>query len=186
MIYTINLVRESRFAEKKEEVRRVRIFGFTAICFGLLGLALFYTALQTVEMQLVLFAEEEKLEKIETAYQKYQSAKMIVNKDDIELLDKLQNNRIFWTKKLAAMAFHLPENYWITQFGYDSEVFKASGFGYISQEQEQLIVLNNYFNHLRADTTYNNDFKKTEFIATQRSDDAGRMRVSFDFLSGKK
>lgn len=185
MRYQINLVYETRVKEKKAEMARTRVIAFTTACFGLLILSLFYSTLEVFKMQSALNYEKEKLAKVEREFKSYKATQMIVNKADIELLDRLQNNRIFWTKKLAAMARHLPENYWVTRFLYDAGSFRAYGFGYISKKQEQLITLNDYFNKLRADTTYNNDFKQTHFVATERKDEGKKFRVSFEFFSQK-
>ena len=183
MKYTINLVREIRLAEIKEEAKRVRAFTFSAVCIGILALTFLYSGFKVFEMRNVLVYERDKLQKIETEYHKYKSTKMIVDKSDIELLDRLQNNRIFWTKKLAAMAKHLPANYWITKFLYNNGTYRVYGYGNISKEQEQLVVLNDYLNQLRSDSTYSDVFTSTSFISTKREDGKGRMKVSFEFLS---
>ncbi len=183
MKYSINLVRKLREEEKRAEARRLRTVVLSFICFGALCLALIYSAFQVLDMERVLQDERNKLARIEAEYRKYQKTRMIVTKADIELLDGLQNGRIFWTKKLAAMAFHLPENYWITRFGYKSPTYKVDGFGYISPEQEQLITLDNYLNKLRNDSTFADKFIVTFLNSTVREDERGKMRVSFDFSS---
>ncbi len=186
MKYTINFVRKIREEEKKVEARRLRTLTLSVICFGALCLGIFYSALQIFEMEQTLQDERDKLARIEAEYRKYRATEMIVNKADIELLDYLQNGRIFWTKKLAAMAFHLPDNYWITSFGYGRNLYKVNGYGYISPEQEQLITLDDYLNELRKDSTFNDDFIVTFLNSTVRQDEKGKKRVSFDFSSNKR
>jgi hypothetical protein len=183
MKYSINLVRKMREEEKRAERRRLRTVALCFICFGALCLSVFYSTLQILRMERVLQDERNKLARIEAEFRKYQKTKMIVNKADIELLDRLQNSRIFWTKKLAAMAFHLPDNYWITSFGYRSPSFTVDGYGYISPEQKQLITLDNYLNELRFDSTFADRFIVTYLNSTVRKDEQGKMRVSFDFSS---
>lgn len=183
MKYTINFVRKIREQEKKAETKRFQILIMCLVCFGFLCLVLLYSTLEVLKMERVLQEERDKVATIEAEYHKYQKTKMIVNKGDIELLDKLHNGRIFWTKKLAAMAFHLPEYYWITKFGYTNASYKVEGFGYITPEQKQLITLDDYLNELRKDTTFSDVFLVTFLNSTVRSDAQGRQRVSFDFSS---
>ncbi len=186
MKYTINLVREIRVAEKKQEARRVRVLTTTGICFGILALAIFYSVFQILTMQSVLVNEKKQLADIEAQYRRYKATKMIVNKADIELLDQLQNGRIFWTKKLAAMAYHLPADFWVTKFGHDGNIFTVDGYGYITPQQEQLVVLDRYLNDLRADSTYCDIFRTTFFQSTVRADDPKGLRVSFEYNSHKQ
>jgi hypothetical protein len=183
MKYSINLVRTTRQQEKKTELRRLNTSLFAVFSFGVLGVAILFTVFQMLEMRLTIENEILQLERIKVEYKKYKETRMIVDKADIELLDSLQNNRIFWTKKLAAMAFHLPDNYWVTQFGYKPSTFNAQGYGYITLQQEQLVTIDDYLNQLRADTTYNDVFKRTFFNSTARTDEGFRSRVSFEYSS---
>lgn len=186
MKYSINLVMKRRIEEKKAEIKKYHMVFLCIICFGALVGALAYSALEILKMERVLQDERDKLAKIENEYKKYQQTEMIVNKDDVELLDKLQNGRIFWTHKLASMALHLPENYWITRFGYQGTSYKVEGYGYISAEQEQLITLDNYLNNLRTDSTFSDVFLVTFLNSTVRNDEDNKQRVSFDFSSENK
>jgi Tfp pilus assembly protein PilN len=183
MKYSINLVRQARVEEHKAEKIRVRLLALTAAGFGVLVLALFYGVLQILDMQSKIRTEEENLSRIQAEYRKYQETKMIIDKADIELLSGIQTRRIYWTKKLASMALHLPDNYWITKFGYDRNLFSVVGYGYISNRQEQLITLDDYLNSLRADSLYNDVFRTSYLKSTVRTDEGVRERVSFEYVS---
>jgi Tfp pilus assembly protein PilN len=181
MKYKLNLIRTLRIEERNAEIKRVRILMLTAISLGFLVLAAFYAALQVLTMEATLSDERNKLARIEEEYKRYKTTTMIVNKADIELLNKLQSERIFWTKKLAAMAYPLPENYWITQFEFNEDVFRVKGYGYITERQRQLVTIDDYLNMLRADTTFNDNFKQVYLDATKREDEKERERVSFEY-----
>jgi Tfp pilus assembly protein PilN len=181
MKYAVNLVRIRRIEERKAELKRVRILTLTAICFGILLLSLFYSALQILRMEATLTEEKNKLARIEAEYKQYRETKMIVNKADIELLNRLQSERIFWTRKLAAMAHHLPENYWITDFSYTRGSFDVRGYGYITPSQQQLVTIDDYLNLLRQDRLFNDVFKQIYLNSTERKDEKQRQRVSFDY-----
>jgi len=181
MKYAINLVRTIRIEERKNEIRRIRILTITAISFGVLILALFYSALNVLTMESKLKEERIKLGRIEAEYKRYKETTMIVNKADVELLNQLQSERIFWTKKLASMAMHLPENYWITDFSFSQGKFDVKGYGYIAADQRQLVTIDDYLNLLRADTLFNDVFRQIYLNATERKDEKDRQRVSFDY-----
>ncbi len=186
MRYSINLIRSLRLKEKKAEEKRVLTSTLSMICLSLLILSIFYTTIQILTMKGQLKEEETKLNRIEEEYREYKETQMSIDKSDIELLDKLQHSRIFWSKKIAAMAQHLPDNYWVTQFGYKSDNFGVEGYGYITKKQKQLITMDDYLNLLRNDSTFNDIFKNTYLDMTKREDDkhAGKKveeRISFKY-----
>jgi hypothetical protein len=183
MKFTINLVQRQRAEEQRAEGRRLRVSVFAMVSFGILGVAILFTFFQIVTMGFALAGERNSLTLIKAEYGKYRSTRMIVDKADLALLDSLQGGRIFWTKKLAALASHLPENYWITQFSYDPPAFHAAGYGCISPQQNQLVTINEYLTRLRQDSTYSDVFHKTMFNSTSRIDERTQSRVSFAFSS---
>jgi len=189
MKYQINVIQQLRVKEKRDKTLQSTMNIFIFIAFALLVISGIYTASRILLMQLILEKEQADLARIEAEYSKYKATRMIVDKSDIELLDKLQTGRIFWTKKLAAMAFHLPNQppalYWITSFRYNNNTFNVKGFGFISPHQEQLITIDDYLNNLRNDTTFNDVFTSCYFNSTTRADENSKERVSFDYSAVK-
>lgn len=187
MKYSINLVRQLRSEERRAIELKNRVFSIALSCGAFLAAAVMVFAFQILAIEAKLTNERQELARIELEYRKYKTTRMVIDKADIERLDSLQSNRIFWTKKLAAMAYYLPENYWITKFVFDGKIYRVSGFGYISPKQEQLITLDEYLNKLRADSTYTDIFKTTYFNAVARADDDENKnrgdRVSFEYSS---
>ncbi len=186
MKYKINMIRAQLLEKKRTDRQKSLLFSSTIIAFAILALALFYSILQVRSMEMIIKSEEAKLKRIEDEFKNYEKTKMIIDRKDIELLDRLQHSRIYWTKKLVAMASHLPEDYWITKFQYDRKnVFEVKGYGYISKDQKQLLTLDEYLNKLRDDSTYNDDFGYTYLKTTIRTDEKTRDRVSFEYGAEK-
>jgi len=168
---------------QRAEARRLRLSVFAMISFSTLGIAVLFSFFQIVAMNAVLAKERNDVSFIKGEYGKYRATRMIVDKSDLALLDSLQGNRIFWTKKLTALALHLPDNYWITQFSYEPPAFHAAGYGYVSPRQDQCITINNFLNQLRRDSTYCDAFHTTTFNTTSRVDERTASRASFVFSS---
>lgn len=179
--YRINLVRALREKERKlERQRRIQALAGVA-CFAVLALAVAYSAFTILRMEKVLSAEKDKLLQVETEFKKYKATRAIVEKGDVELLNSLQGRGIFWTKKLAALATHLPDGYTITGFSYKGGELRVSGFGYVSSRQDQLLVLNEYLNRLRSDTTFSNVFREIYLNNAQRASENGSGKFAFEF-----
>ncbi len=186
MKYRFNLVRDIQRAQREAETSRVRLFVLIASGFGLLVIALFYAVLQTLSMYTSVQEERARLRRIKIEYRQYQASTMIVNQSDIALLDRLQHNRIFWTKKLVSMASALPENFWITKFAFDRTLLTVDGYGYLNGQQEQLITLDNYLTALRTDTLFCDVFKQVRLVSAIRSDDMQHDRISFSYSAQSK
>lgn len=181
MKFRLNLIRELHAEQKASQSRRKKAVWLILVCYSILICVLGYGLYQTTQMQAMVIDEKARLAAVKAEYQRYKASEMIVSKADVELLDRLQNNRIFWTKKLLAMARYLPENYWITQFGYDRTAFTVDGYGYISEKQEQLITLHDYLDALRKEKTFNDVFPLIYLNSTVRNDEYNRLRASFSY-----
>jgi len=196
--YKLNLVKSVRAAERRAKQHKSNMSVIALLCFGILGLVVFATYTKIEGMQRVVANEKRKLKLIEAEYRNYQEMHVSIDKTDIELLNQLQMNRVYWTKKLEAIAKHLPDeqpiSYWITKFGYRSgnQTFNVHGYGYITQSQEQLLALDNYLNDLRADVNYSGVLGSTFLNSAIRNDEDDsdrkqkRDRVSFEFSSVRK
>jgi hypothetical protein len=176
--YRLNLIRSIREREKKAERRKRLAFIMAAGCFGFFALSILYSALTIWQMERVISMERDKLSRLKQEYQKYTATKLIVDKSDVELLGSLQGKGIFWTRKLAAMAKHLPDNYWITRFSYQNEFLSIGGFGLAGPQQGQLLVLNDYITELEKDTSFADVFKDVRLVKVDRSGDGSK--ISFE------
>lgn len=178
-LYRLNLIRELREREVKSE-RQHRLTVILGVgCFGFFLLSILYSGLTIMQMETTLTREKDKVDHLQQEYRKYTAAKLIVDKSDIELLNNLQGKGVFWTKKLAAMAKHLPENYWITNFSFNNNVLGVRGYGYVNAQQDQLLILDQYLIRLRNDTTFADVFTKVQLNSAERKEEG--TRVSFDF-----
>lgn len=183
MKYTLNLIQQHREELRKKRIKKLQMITLGLVCFIICASTFTYVFMQIQTMRLVIEKEKRYCEKIERMYKRYQSVKMIVNKEDIELLNQLQNRRILWTKKLESLARHLPEQYWINKFRYTNKNFTVEGGGFISKKQEQLITLDEYLTKLRADSNYHDIFPITRLTSATRTDDKKKLRINYDFVS---
>jgi hypothetical protein len=180
-LYRINLIRDLREREMKSEKRR-RLAGILSLgCFGFFLLSLLYSSLTIWQMERVLKYEKEKVNRLNLEYQKYKASRLIVDKADIELLSGLQGRGVFWTKKLAAMAKHLPDEYGITRFTFHNGNFHVAGYGHASSQQTQLLILDRYLNDLRKDSTFADIFPRVQLNYAERKSETGQ--VTFDFTA---
>jgi len=193
--YKMNLVKSIRIAERRQMKHGVNMAFMLIVCFGILALSGFYAYTKLGKMQVEIAKEKAAIRKITAEYREYQEMQTSIDKADVELLNRLLTNRVYWTKVLDGMASHLPAeqptSYWITKFGYRGQAFAVHGFGYITEQQEQLLALDEYLNRLRADPNYTEFFNRTNLKSAVRSDESGQgsrvnERVSFEYASTRK
>jgi Tfp pilus assembly protein PilN len=181
MRYTTSMMRAIRNEEKRRESLRIKLLSLSAGSGGIVCLALFYALLQVADMSAQVRQERESLDRVKAEYSRYQAQQASIDQEDIERLNTLQKSGIIWTKKLAAMASHLPENYWITRFGYDGFAFSVQGCGILQTKQDQLITINDYLNALRRDSLFSDAFPAIYLNTTRRFEMNELTKVSFDF-----
>lgn len=177
-LYHLNLIRDLREKERKVE-RQKRLSVILGLgCFGFFLLSLIYSGLTIWQMERVLTNEGKKLAYLKQEYNKYTAARLIVDKSDVELLDGLQSKGIFWTRKLAALAKHLPESYAITSFKFSRGQIDVTGNGSAGPKQDQLLILDDYLGKLRSDTAFSDVFPLVFLNSADRRDNG---RVAFMF-----
>ncbi len=173
--YRLNLIRSIRERERKADRRNRLAFILAAGCFGFLALSTLFSALTIWQMERVISQEKDKVSRLKQEYQKYTATKLIVDKADVELLGSLQGKGIFWTRKVAAMAHHLPDNFWITRFTFQNGELKVAGYGLAGPRQNQLLVLNGYINDLKKDTSFSDVFREVRLKKADRSDEGSKI-----------
>ncbi len=178
MKYQLNLVRELREQEQREAHRKARLVLATTLSFILLALSIAYTAWQVIAMEMVLARERRKVARIEKDYRQYTATEALVSAADITLLDDLKNNSIFWTRKLSAIARHLPEGYATTRFGYTGEEFSIEGVGRVTADQQHLVNLHGYMDKLERDSAFSDVFTKLYLNSAKRESEKGNFVFS--------
>ncbi len=183
MRYMTNMLRLQREREKIGEKVHLRVVTLSVASFGLLALALFYALLRIVPMVAVIHEEESQVSRIKAEYSRYKQTQAIVDREDIVQLVGLTSKGVVWTKKLVALASHLPEGYWITGFEYDGEVLSVNGYGTPRENQDQLLSLNVYLSELKADPLFGNVFKSVYLKSTRAAQGDANKQVSFEFAA---
>jgi hypothetical protein len=185
MRYSINLVRQTRVAERKAEQFRLRISVFSMICFGVLAVAVVFSFFEILSMHIVIMNEHQSVARIKNEYGKYKATRMIVDKADIELLDSLQNSRIFWTRKLTALAVHLPDYFCLGEFKYQPPDFQAAISCPLALQQNQLVTIDDFLNRLRQDSDWHDLFHKTVLYSASRGEQDKKDQMQFQFVSSR-
>jgi hypothetical protein len=182
MRYKTSMIRAIRNEEKHAETLHLRLLVIAAGSFGVLGVAVFFLALQVFAMNSVIQMERNDLMRIQQEYKGYRATTEIIERQDIEQLNRLKKSSVLWTKKLAVIAHHLPENYWITDIQFGSGAMIVKGYGLLQHKQDQLIIINGYLDRLRADTLFNDLFRTISLESTERiADETGQEKVRFEF-----
>jgi len=181
--YQINIVRELRLQEQRAERRRVVYSVLTVAGFGLLGLSLFYAVLQALPMEATLEKDRREVSRLESEYRQYRQTEAIIEKEDVELLDNIQRGRVYWTRKLLALANHLPDGYRIESIKSDKDRLTVRGTGEASRNQNQLIVLNDYLASLKADPQFGDAFGRVYLTSSSVSRGVEGGRVAFEFAA---
>ncbi len=185
-VYQFNLIAQIRASERKNQKIHTVTRTVGSLSLIVLFLCTLFYVWRVVSMQMVIAEEKRQIVQLEREYQTYQATNLVVSKADIELLDRLQSSRIFWTKHLETMALHLPESYWVNRFSYHNGTFDVYGFGVISNHQEQLVTLDGYLTFLREEPVMKKVFSNIYFNSVERSDEDATQQVTFFYSALKQ
>jgi Tfp pilus assembly protein PilN len=162
VMYKLNLIKKLRAEQYKEEQARLRRTILFTIYYGLLVVVFFFYMFYYLGLKEKRDTKIMELKKIERDIQSLEQSSEAITREDLQLLNRLQKDRIFWSKKMVVLASGLPESYWIESLGYRGEKLEVKGRGYISAKQEQLLVLDDYLAVLRNNKEFMQDFRKKQ------------------------
>ncbi|MBD3420963.1 MAG: hypothetical protein GF398_12660 [Chitinivibrionales bacterium] len=178
------MVRILRQEERKAEHKRLQLLILTGASFGILVLAIVYSAFNILLMEKALQTEHSKLQRIENEYKNYKTTKTFVDKSDIELLSNLQNDKVFWTRILANIAQHLPRGYWTKQLKFDGSEIAVSGGGRSSNTFA--VDIDRYINEIDANDYFSSIFKPSGLQLIKVVEGENGSGLTFEFSAEYK
>ena len=168
----------SRFQleEEKAEKNRWVIFGVIVSLFLLL--IIWFMTINSSINNLISdrYATIDKLEKEIELLKK--EGQVELSKSDIESLYKLDNERIFWAKKLLILSEITPVEMAITEIEYDKRKLIIAAITRLNEEKEFEIV-KSFIELLKSNKEFSEDFSSIQFLKSERTRVRGQDNMIF-------
>ena len=165
--------------EKKNFIQALLIFGIGTI---ILFAGVLY--LDSVLADKVL-NRQDFLRDIEKQIASYQKSTDFLSSNDLDLLAKTFNDRIFWAKKLVALSQEIDNKMAITQFSYKNGILSLYGVTSIDKNQREFDLIDQFITKLKANEEISSDFPDIKYARASRDKvkDTDILRFQIDCFS---
>lgn len=164
-------------AEAENRTFRNTIISFV-VFFALLYGGVFYiraTLHEKVEVRKARLAE------IREQIEKYQTSGDYLSSEDLEKIAEISQNRIFWAKKLVALADHTDDKIAIEKFSYKNGVLKLFGITPLERESQEIdLIIEGFIDKLQANEQISADFPEIYFEKSSKDKEKDTDIVKFE------
>lgn len=115
----------------------------------------------------------------------YQKSTEFLSSNDLDLLAKTFNDRIFWAKKLVALSQEIDNKMAITQFSYKTGVLSLYGVTPIDKNVREFDLIDMFIAKLKANAEISKDFPDIKYAKATRDKvkDTDILRFQIDCYS---
>ena len=167
LYFTINL---NKYGElKKKAAQETKTFRYVSISFVLISI-IFYIIFLTINSNLQAKLNNRKalLSDIKKEIKSYKVSGEYLSKKDLERLAQLSTERIFWAKKLVALAEKTTDKIAITHFSFKNDVLRLYGITKVDREQKEFDLIDDFIKRLKENKQISVDFPEIQFVKSAR------------------
>lgn len=176
--FRINLNKlEDPARKRREELRLLARFGALNLCL----LVLLVTALVwTIQMSGKLTEFEKLKADLKVQIRKLEANKNYISEQDVRSLKKLDNQRIFWTQKLEALAALSGSNIVLTSLRLQGGNLYLEGVARVKKNENNFNVVSGFIERIKELEYFTRDFKRIEFKSSTRIDFMDQPVLTFE------
>lgn len=165
--FKINL---NKFGELRLQQEAERKAFQTFVSLFVLGTLLLFAFVIYIDTQLAHKLQSRKnfLKQIEDQVASYEVSGDFLSKSDLDRLSGAFTDRIFWAKKLVALADRTQSQIAITHFSYKRGILSLYGITKVDKGQKEFDLIDNFIENLKANPQISMDFKDIEFVRSNR------------------
>jgi len=128
---------------------------------------------------------QQFLEETDRQISMYAKSTEFLSSNDLDLLAKTFNDRIFWAKKLVALSKEIDVKMAITQFSYKNGVLSLYGVTPINKTEREFDLIDLFIGKLKADQQISSDFPEIKYARASRDKvkDTDILRFQIDCYS---
>jgi len=104
---------------------------------------------------------------------------------DTNKIQRLTAQRALWSEKLNKLSLKLPSGVWFTELSISGQNFVLKGSA-VSLNKQEMALINNFLDKLKADPGFFKDFKSLELTSVKRRTLGGYDIVDFIFSGALK
>ncbi len=170
--FKINL---NKFGEikKQQEIEKKTFIG-TAVTYAIgtiIILIIYFVLLGLINHR--IDTRRNLLHKIKREIKSYKVSGEYLSGKDLETIANLSTNRVFWAKKLVALADITSKKLAITKFAYKNNTLSLYGITKIDKNQKEFDLIDKFINNLKNNPAISQDFPNIKFVKSTRDKEKG-------------
>ena len=165
--FKINL---NKFGEEKKKAEiEQKTFIYYASSFIVITILLFITILIFhSSLNSKLQNRKDLLKEIKDEITAYKVSGEYLTSSDIKRIANISDNRIFWAKKLVALAERTTDKIAVTHFSFQNNILSLYGITKVDKKEKEFDLINNFIENLRNNKQINEDFPHIKFVKSSR------------------
>jgi Tfp pilus assembly protein PilN len=166
MYFKINLnkLEDTSLALKK---KRAELSLFISLAF--LVLLLFSAALYiNIRLSRKENAFEKTIHDLKAQIKQLQESEHFISEAEVYSLNRLNSQRVFWTKKLESLANMVGDKISLTEIKYNRGVLYIRGIAKVKRTQNNFNLVSDFLERIKADKNFTRDFRKIDFRSSSR------------------
>ncbi len=165
--FKINL---NKFGELKKQIEAEKKFfnSLVAVFVILLIILLGFVFYLQNSLNKKYTARKALLTHINKEIDKYKRSGQNLSAKDLTRLTNISTNRIFWAKKLVALAEKTDNKLAITHFSYSRNTLSLYGITEVNKDRKEFDLINDFINKLKDNPQISGDFPDIGFVKSYR------------------
>lgn len=186
LYFRINLNKYGELKRKLETDKKA--FLYTTVSYVLIFvIALGFVVSFNLDLERKLNNRKTLLKSIRDEIKSYEVSGEFLSKKDLERLNTISTQRIFWTRKLVALSEITTDNIAITHFSFKAGNLSLFGITRIDKEKNEFILIDDFIEQLKNDVYISKDFPEIKFVKSNRDTekDVAILRFQIDCISAE-
>lgn len=182
--FKINLNKYGELRRQKEKEKKT--FWTTAIIYTVVFLITVGAAMSfTADLNRKIANRSKLLNAIRNEIKAYEVSGEFLSKKDLERLQTISTQRIFWSKKLVALSEKTTDDIAITHFSFKNDHLSLYGITRLDKDQNEFVLIDDFITELKNDEQISQDFPAIKFVKSSHDmeKDVEILRFQIDCIS---
>lgn len=174
----LNKLEDKELALRKKRAELGLYLALTFLVFGLLLAAL------AINSRLARKADDFKRTTADLNAQilALRQGENFVSEQEVFALDRLNRARIFWTRKLEALAALTGDKIALTEIKYERSVVSIRGVARVSKTTNNFDLVSGFIERIKAEPDFSRDFKTIDFRSSSRVEFMDQDLLNFEII----
>jgi Tfp pilus assembly protein PilN len=174
----LNRLEDTAAAQRKARAGLVLFIGLALAAACLLFSALYINARLGAKVR----AFERTARDLDAQIQSLRQSGRYISEEEVYSLDRLNGQRIFWTRKLESLAALVGDRIALTEIKYERSVLYVRGIARLDRGKNNFGLVSDFIERIKAEAAFARDFHEIDFRSSNRVEYMDQNLLNFDIV----